>query len=194
MAEFTQEMLDQALAVWAAWGVSIDQLNTWTMGTATGGPNDDGRYPMTNRGGTTVLVPCPAKVASLVPTGQPAGIMLPVFADQGVVRAGTRLAWVRSMWPLTITSARASLYSPDLSPSRTGGLQIDIKANGTSIFSGISRLKILPGQVTSLASGTAQPVIGVSAIPDDAEITVDVLAYGVQARGLRVALIGHYAP
>ncbi|MEK9213135.1 hypothetical protein [Sphingomonas sp. 2378] len=54
-------------------------------------------------------------------------------------------------------------------------------------------LLIKPGALSSRAEGTAQPVIAAPAIPDDAEISVDVLAEGMGARGLRVMLVGNYA-
>lgn len=37
-----------------------DQLQAWLTGSPTGGPNGDGRYPLTNAQGQTFLVLCPA--------------------------------------------------------------------------------------------------------------------------------------
>ena len=39
------------------------ELADWLSGTATGGPNGDGRYPMTGQGGQTYLIYCPAALA-----------------------------------------------------------------------------------------------------------------------------------
>ena len=66
--ETAAEVVQQGIAVWEAWGASVDQFNAWLAGTPDGGPNGDGRYPMTNRAGVTVLVQCPAAVLLLVQT------------------------------------------------------------------------------------------------------------------------------
>lgn len=42
---------------------TTQELNDWLNGTATGGPNSDGRYPLTGSDGVTVLVLCPAAEA-----------------------------------------------------------------------------------------------------------------------------------
>lgn len=39
-----------------------DNLRQWMTGTVGGGPNHDGKYPLTNGTGTTVTLPCPAQV------------------------------------------------------------------------------------------------------------------------------------
>lgn len=38
---------------------SSDELLAWVNGTADGGPNGDGRYPLTDKAGAVHLVPCP---------------------------------------------------------------------------------------------------------------------------------------
>lgn len=43
----------------------LNQFTVWSSGTVNGGPEGDGRYPLTNRVGVTVLVYCPAKMAQL---------------------------------------------------------------------------------------------------------------------------------
>lgn len=42
---------------------SATELSTWLNGTPTGGPNGDGRYPLTYQDGNTYLVYCPAAQA-----------------------------------------------------------------------------------------------------------------------------------
>ncbi|KQO51164.1 hypothetical protein [Sphingomonas sp. Leaf257] len=126
-----------------------------------------------------------------MPTGQPVDLILQCYADQAVVRVGSRLSPVRVARPLTITGLRASLVLADQSPVETGGLRLDVKVNGASMLS--APLLIKPGQLSSRAAGIAQPVISAPAIPDDAEISVDVVAEGLGARGLRVMLVGNYA-
>uniref|UniRef100_A0AAU6W077 GDSL-like lipase n=1 Tax=Pseudomonas phage Nican01 TaxID=3138540 RepID=A0AAU6W077_9CAUD len=44
---------------------NLTQFTTWAAGSANGGPNGDGKYPLTNRVGVTSLVYSPAKMASM---------------------------------------------------------------------------------------------------------------------------------
>uniref|UniRef100_B0T646 Peptidase S74 domain-containing protein n=1 Tax=Caulobacter sp. (strain K31) TaxID=366602 RepID=B0T646_CAUSK len=44
----------------------VDQASAYFQGTATGGPNSDGKYPFTTRTGATVSMECPAKLAAMV--------------------------------------------------------------------------------------------------------------------------------
>lgn len=46
------------------WNARERQYRDWLAGTATGGPNGDGRYPLTDAMGVTHLVACPALLAS----------------------------------------------------------------------------------------------------------------------------------
>jgi hypothetical protein len=42
------------------------ELRAWASGTATGGPNSDGYYPLTDANGAVTLVPSIAKITSVV--------------------------------------------------------------------------------------------------------------------------------
>jgi hypothetical protein len=53
---------------------NLDQFAAWMAGTVNGGPASDGRYPLTNRVGSTIQVYCPAKMASLAGADQTAAI------------------------------------------------------------------------------------------------------------------------
>lgn len=64
--ETIAETVQKGLAIWEAWGVFVDQANAWVAGTADGGPNNDGMYPLTNRSGATQLLPCPARLAAKI--------------------------------------------------------------------------------------------------------------------------------
>lgn len=55
-----------ATAVLSKWEQSVAELRAWVSGTAAGGPNGDGRYPLTALDGSTSLVACPAKLADSV--------------------------------------------------------------------------------------------------------------------------------
>jgi len=46
----------------------------WWAGTATGGPNGDGLYPMTNAAGVTTLFPSLAKILQATAKGDPGGV------------------------------------------------------------------------------------------------------------------------
>ena len=48
------------------WNAFLDQNRNWLAGTADGGPDGDGLYPLTNGVGLTVMVPCPAALADSV--------------------------------------------------------------------------------------------------------------------------------
>lgn len=50
------------------------QYRDWLSGSPTGGPNGDGRYPITNLAGETILLDCLARIVDLVdgPAGQSA--------------------------------------------------------------------------------------------------------------------------
>ncbi|WP_052489920.1 MULTISPECIES: SGNH/GDSL hydrolase family protein [Pseudomonas] len=49
--------------------VSLAEFADWTTGTATGGPNKDGKYPLTDRFGTVTLAECPAKLVAMAGQG-----------------------------------------------------------------------------------------------------------------------------
>lgn len=189
MADLTPQNIADFIAVWTAWGVSVDQFNAWSMGTADGGPNKDGRYPLTNRGGAQVLVPCPAKITTLVPTGQPFDWPFECYGPREMVRVATGLSPLRAPRALILSEVRAFVTVADLSPSQTYGIRIDVLVNGTSILS--APLRILPGQLSSRADGTPQPVIATARIPDDAIVTINVDLEGSGAQGLVVYLKGN---
>lgn len=54
------------------WREREAQFKAWLGGTATGGPNNDGRYPLSDAEGVESLVDCPAKLAATV--GGPAAL------------------------------------------------------------------------------------------------------------------------
>ncbi len=50
------------------WRTYTDQMKNWLGGTADGGPNHDGKYPLTDALGTTYMVLCPAGQEAQVET------------------------------------------------------------------------------------------------------------------------------
>jgi hypothetical protein len=86
---------------------------------------------------------------------------------------------------MTLTEVRASVNN-----APTGSaIQIDINDSGTTIFS--TELTIDATTETSESAGTPA-VISDSALADDAEITIDIVAVGSTnaGKGLKVTLIG----
>lgn len=89
---------------------SLAEFNTWVNGTKTGGPNGDGKYPLTDRFGNVFMCRCPAvldgvadsildefadlkeQVAELM--ANPSGYVLPQATDVvlGGVKIGTGLS------------------------------------------------------------------------------------------------------
>lgn len=47
-------------AVLQRWEIREDEMVAWLTGNPTGGPNGDGRYPLTAVDGTVYLIQCPA--------------------------------------------------------------------------------------------------------------------------------------
>jgi len=117
----------------------------------------------------------------------PYDIVIPLFAPNGGVRPGARLNSVRALRPCIITDVVGWLYGADESPAGTDGVRVDVKVNSVSILS--APLRILPGVLHSKIAGTPQPVIASPNLALMDEIAPEVLAYGVGAHGLVVALI-----
>ena len=101
------------------------------------------------------------------------------------IATGTSVITVRAPYAITVTDVRASL-----STASTGGtlVTVDVNSNGSTILSG--KVKIDNGEKTSV---TAVSAVGISTsnIGDDHEITFDIDAAGVGAKGLKVTIIGY---
>jgi hypothetical protein len=104
----------------------------------------------------------------------------PLTVDTEIVTLRMPFAWV------SIDEVRASLTDA----SSSGVVEIDVKVNGTSLFS--TNLTIDANETTSVTAAT--PFVldpgNHGPFPDDSEITVDVVAAGTSATGLKVTLIG----
>lgn len=57
------QLVNDALA---KWNTREAEHYAWVSGTATGGPNNDGRYPLSNGSGGSSLIDSPAKLANLL--------------------------------------------------------------------------------------------------------------------------------
>lgn len=49
--------------------VSLGEFADWATGSANGGPNKDGKYPLTDRYGTVTMAACPARLAVIAGSG-----------------------------------------------------------------------------------------------------------------------------
>lgn len=102
---------------------------------------------------------------------------------------GTAKVTFRMPYGFTLTEVRGSVGT-----APTGAnISVDIKQNGTTIMT-TNKITIEAGEKTS-KDATTQPGITTSALTDDAEITVDIIAVGstVAGAGLKVYLIGYKA-
>ena len=108
-------------------------------------------------------------------------LILAVVDETTNVTTGSARASFRAPSAMTLTSIpRASLNVA----STSGLVTCDIKLNGTTIL-GANKLSIDATEKTSTTAATAT-TLATTAISDDAEITVDITAPGVGAKGLKI--------
>jgi hypothetical protein len=112
-------------------------------------------------------------------------IVIAVSDETTDLETGAAKVTFRMPFAMTLTEVRASVNN-----APTGSaIQIDINDSGTTIFS--TELTIDATTETSESAGTPA-VISDSALADDAEITIDIVAVGSTnaGKGLKVTLIG----
>jgi hypothetical protein len=63
------ELAGEVAAMVAKWAVREDQYDDWLGGSPNGGPNHDGKYPLTDSKGVTRLVESPARLLQLLDDG-----------------------------------------------------------------------------------------------------------------------------
>jgi hypothetical protein len=68
------QIASQITSLLTQWNAREAEFRDWLAGAATGGPNGDGRFPLTNASGVSALVDSPAKLADTI--GGPAGLSL----------------------------------------------------------------------------------------------------------------------
>lgn len=108
-----------------------------------------------------------------------------VSDENSLLVAGMAKITFRMPYPMTLTAVRANVNT-----APTGStLIVDINRNGTTVLS--TKLSIDAGEKTSQSAATP-PVISVSALSDDDEITIDIDQVGsaVAGKGLKVWLKG----
>jgi hypothetical protein len=106
------------------------------------------------------------------------------FGDVVDVTTGDTVTF-RSPDAFTVTSVRASVQTA----SSSGVIDVDVKKNGTTIFS--TRVTIDSGEETSVTAATPS-VLSTTAVADNDELMVEVMDDGTGATGLVVAIRGTY--
>jgi len=105
--------------------------------------------------------------------------------ELSALQVASTLTTFRAPYPLNLAYVRASLTT---APAGTD-LIIDVLLNGVSLFS--TPIHIDPGHTTSVTSATPS-VLSTFYIPDDGELTIDVLQKGsvTAGSGLKIAVTG----
>lgn len=122
------------------------------------------------------------QIANLAP-GAPVIIQFAASDELTALTTGTAKVTFRVPFAFTLTAVRCSLSAP----STSGDVATMLNVNGSAALS--TGLTIDVGEKTSMTAAVPA-VISTAAIPDDAEITVDVTGAGTGATGLKVTLIG----
>ena len=116
---------------------------------------------------------------------EPAEILVAVGDESTALAAGTAKITFRMPFAMTLDAIpRGSLTTA----SSSGVVQVDINLNGTTIFS--TELTIDENELTSTTAGTPA-VLSTTALTDDGQITIDIVADGTSAAGLKVLLRGY---
>lgn len=119
-------------------------------------------------------------------------LIVPVVAEGAGFSTGTAAVTFRSPVAMTIDSSKVPRASLSVAGSTT--TTIDIKINGTSIYGATTSnmLNIDASEKTSVTAVNPGTLTGSSiSVPDDAEITIDIVNAGIGARGLKVTLYGN---
>ena len=119
----------------------------------------------------------------------PVNITVAVTDETTVLTTGTSKITFR-VPAMTLTEVRASLTTAGTGAAKVA---ITVNVNAVNIFSsGGTGLTIDATEKTSVTASVPN-VIGIAAVPDDAEITIDIDTVDTDnvATGLKVALIGH---
>jgi hypothetical protein len=111
-------------------------------------------------------------------------LIIAVSDETTDITTGTAKVTFRMPYAFTLVGLpRASLSDA----SSSGVVQVDINESGSTIFS--TELTIDASEKTSTTAATPC-VVSDTSLADDAEMTIDIVAAGTDARGLKVTLIG----
>lgn len=193
MADLTTEQVNDFIEATALYGEAMKSYSNWLTGSASGGPDSDGYYPAYDpESGTYINIPCRARERlDMSVLSEPVyDATIPIFPTKAIVTLGNDLKPWRATRAFTLVDVKAAVCTPGLGTAPAATMVIDVNVNSSSILS--TKINILPGQMSSRASGTTQPIIsgGSIEVDDDALFTFDIDAAGEGALGLEVTLIG----
>ena len=168
-------------------------LRIWANGTATGGPNGDGKYPLTDGFGNSVLVACPAKTAATAltkasfqaialtttPLASPSDPMPHII---GVINPGGGAAEVLRRFPLDLFASR-----------KTSDLEEITTLTGSELIPAINASTGIEGKVAlkelqRVTQGTINPFLPPYNCRFDAYGTNDCLFGTNDTVGMQAAL------
>lgn len=164
---------------------AVTNLRSWMAGTATGGPNDDGLYPLSDGLGNTVLVKSPARmsadVSNITGTKECA-----ICGDAEIPEEGEFFLFY----------AFGDMTFDPIDPMRLwlneasdgGDIIVIVKVNGVPILADGHPLRITGGLLISNDPGTDPPVLVLPALQNNDRLTAQVIAPGTGSpTGLRIA-------
>lgn len=176
---------------------SLAEMVAWIGGTATGGPNGDGRYPLTDRFGSTKLVKCPEALASQTAEGQAT-----IATEQAAIAtASAALAqqWASNPLEAAITAGKYSSFhwaqkaanvvraADNLShlvvqiPITAATIRVDLPTDRYTTNEPIVIVTIIGGPTEVSLAYPKELVVGVGEVHTHVRLTFPVSAIGKKA-------------
>lgn len=115
--------------------------------------------------------------------GAPCELVMAISDETTAITTGTAKLTFRMPYAMTLTAVRSNLNAV----SSSGTPTVDIKKNGTTIFSTLLTIDV--SEKTSVTAATAA-VLSTTALADDDEMTIDITVAGTGAKGLKVTFKG----
>lgn len=150
------ELAARLSGVLGRWQANQDQFAAWLGGSATGGPEGDGRYPLTDALGDTRLLECPARLLVLV-EGLVDAVVASVIADveahaAAAVAGGVAAETARDDAQTAQTQAQAAATD---AATFAGGAQTAAAAAATSASSASGSASTATAGATDAAASAA---------------------------------------
>jgi hypothetical protein len=157
LASLTQGELTQLLAVYAGdWQAAVSNFQAWMSGSATGGPNANGQYPLSDGAGGTVLADCPAALAVMATSLVSVGLFTALGAT--TVPANVNLI---STSGYNATGVGAATYVATTATGLTASLTTAQTANGRWFT--LCEDEISPEMFGAIGDGGSHPASGLYA-------------------------------
>jgi len=141
------------ISYWAAFN---EEYSNWIGGTVSGGPNDDGEYPLTNWAGEETLLPCPALLSDNV-----TGYVATVGASASAAAASETAAGLsetEATAQAVIATAQAVLADADrisAEAAESGAVDAKVTAIAKAAAAVVSAAAALVSENAAAASETA---------------------------------------